>query len=113
MMHLGNWMRSLSLKCFETAFRATDRSVLSHPAVQAGRLVLALLALLPDEPAKLKPDDPISIAAAAIIKVFLHVSRLHCLGCKPQRQKVRPYRDILIEALKESVLPSAREPIEG
>jgi class 3 adenylate cyclase/ABC-type nitrate/sulfonate/bicarbonate transport system substrate-binding protein len=48
MMHLGNWMRSLGLECFETAFRenATDRSVLSHPAVQGGRLVLALLALL-------------------------------------------------------------------
>jgi hypothetical protein len=70
--------------------------------------------LVPDEPAKLRPDDPISIAAAAIIKVFFMslVSLVWVASPNVGRIKRFVLIGILIEALKESV-PSAREPIEG
>ena len=49
---------------------------------------------VPDEPAKLRPDDPISIAAAATIKVFFMSLVSIVWVASPNVGRVRPYRDI-------------------
>lgn len=67
---------------------------------------------VPDGPAKLKPEDPIRIAAAAIINVFFMSLVSIVWVASPNVGRIKRFVPIGILSAEGSV-PSAKEPIKG